>query len=132
MLIFFYFTNTKLFSFKGATIDALKRADWTPLMLACTKTGNDAYECVAALLKAKANPFLRNKDGWTPLHLICRSGNKDAFDLLVNQFTRCIDDRTNNGRSTIHIAGNNFYAMYFNIYESKNILIPIIINSLIF
>ncbi|KAK1127387.1 hypothetical protein K0M31_003928 [Melipona bicolor] len=89
---------------KGADVDALKRADWTPLMLACTKTGNDAYECILALLEAKANPLLRNKDGWTPLHLICRSGDENAFDLLVNQFAESINDRSNNGRTVMHIA----------------------------
>ncbi|XP_076751287.1 ankyrin repeat domain-containing protein 16 [Xylocopa sonorina] len=89
---------------KGATVDSLKRADWTPLMLACTKTGNEAFECIAALLEAKANPFLRNKDGWTPLHIVCRSGDENAFDLLVNQSAKSIQDRSNNGRSVMHIA----------------------------
>ncbi|KOC66925.1 Ankyrin repeat domain-containing protein 16 [Habropoda laboriosa] len=88
----------------GATVDCLKRADWTPLMLACTKTGSEAYECVAALLEANANLFLRNKDGWTPLHMICRSGDRNTFDLLVNQSVQCIEDRSNNGRSAMHIA----------------------------
>ncbi|CAD1477227.1 unnamed protein product, partial [Heterotrigona itama] len=89
---------------KGADVDVLKRADWTPLMLACTKTGNDAYECILALLEAKANPLLRNKDGWTSLHLICRSGDENAFDLLVSQFAESINDRSNNGRTVMHIA----------------------------
>ncbi|XP_068974496.1 ankyrin repeat domain-containing protein 16-like [Bombus flavifrons] len=89
---------------KGADVDALKRADWTPLMLACTKTGSDAYKCIVALLEAKANPLLRNKDGWTSLHLVCRSGDENAFDLLVNKFVERIDDRSNNGRSVMHIA----------------------------
>ncbi|XP_017890724.1 ankyrin repeat domain-containing protein 16-like [Ceratina calcarata] len=89
---------------KGATVDCLKRADWTPLMLACTKTGSKACECIAALLEAKANPLLRNKDGWTPLHIVCRSGDENAFDLLTNQSVDCINDRTNNGRSVMHIA----------------------------
>lgn len=77
-------------------------------MLACTKTGNDAYECIIALLEAKANPLLRNKDGWTSLHLTCRSGDENAFDLLVNQFAESINDRSNNGRTVMHIAGKNF------------------------
>nr|XP_003706405.1 PREDICTED: ankyrin repeat domain-containing protein 16-like isoform X2 [Megachile rotundata] len=89
---------------KGATVDCLKRADWTPLMLACTKTGSHAHECIATLLNAKANPFLRNKDGWTALHMVCRSGDEVAFDLLVNESIKCIDDRSNNGRSSMHIA----------------------------
>nr|XP_012147877.1 PREDICTED: ankyrin repeat domain-containing protein 16-like isoform X1 [Megachile rotundata] len=89
---------------ESATVDCLKRADWTPLMLACTKTGSHAHECIATLLNAKANPFLRNKDGWTALHMVCRSGDEVAFDLLVNESIKCIDDRSNNGRSSMHIA----------------------------
>lgn len=104
-----------LFSFEGADVDALKRADWTPLMLACTKTGSDAYKCIVALLEAKANPLLRNKDGWTSLHLVCRSGDENAFDLLVNKFVERIDDRSNNGRSVMHIAGKNCSTKYFYI-----------------
>ncbi|OAD59307.1 Ankyrin repeat domain-containing protein 16 [Eufriesea mexicana] len=95
---------------KGATVDALKRADWTPLMLACTKTGSEADECITALFEAKANPFFRNKDGWTPLHMVCRSGNETAFDLLVNRFPECVDGRSNNGRSAMHIAAFHGHA----------------------
>lgn len=89
-------------------MDCLKRADWTPLMLACTKTGSDAYECIVALLEAEASPFLRNKDGWTPMHIICRSGDQNAFDLLLKRSAKCVEDRSNNGRSAMHIAGNDF------------------------
>ncbi|KZC10854.1 Ankyrin repeat domain-containing protein 16 [Dufourea novaeangliae] len=89
---------------KGATVDPLKRADWTPLMLACTKTGSKACSCIANLLEANANPLLRNKDGWTSLHIVCRSGDLNAFDLLLKHSISCINDRSNNGRSAMHIA----------------------------
>ncbi|XP_076659152.1 ankyrin repeat domain-containing protein 16 isoform X1 [Halictus rubicundus] len=89
---------------KGAAVDSLKRADWTPLMLACTKTGSEACNSIGALLNAKANPLLRNKDGWTPLHIVCRSGDLNAFDLLLEHSPKCVNDRSNNGRSAIHIA----------------------------
>ena len=56
-------------------MDALKRADWTPLMLACTKSGNGAV--VAALLEGGADPALQNKDGWTAFHLAARAANDD-------------------------------------------------------
>ncbi|XP_076668630.1 ankyrin repeat domain-containing protein 16 isoform X3 [Andrena cerasifolii] len=88
----------------GAAVDPLKRADWTPLMLACTKTGSAACECIAALLEAEADPFLRNKDGWTPMHIVCRSGDQSAFDLLVKRSVKCVEDRSNNGRSAMHVA----------------------------
>lgn len=89
---------------KGATVDSFKRADWTPLMLACTKTGREACECIAALLEAGANPCIRNKDGWPPFLIACRSGDEDAFQLLVKRCPESIHHRSNNGRSALHIA----------------------------
>ncbi|XP_076244937.1 ankyrin repeat domain-containing protein 16 [Calliopsis andreniformis] len=89
---------------KGAIVDSLKRADWTPLMLACTKTGSDACKCIAALLEAGANLFLRNKDGWTSMHIVCRSGDQNAFNLLLKKSAKCVEDRSNNGRSALHVA----------------------------
>jgi ankyrin repeat protein len=54
----------------GCCIDPLKRADWTPLMLACTK-GN--LHIVKTLIENGAMMDLRNKDGWTPFHISSRS-----------------------------------------------------------
>ncbi|XP_025155021.1 ankyrin repeat domain-containing protein 16 isoform X2 [Harpegnathos saltator] len=88
----------------GASVDALKRGDWTPLMLACTKSGHAAYRCIVTLLMAKANARLRNKDGWTPLLIACRAGDENVVDLLLKHMPDCIDERSNNGRSTLHIA----------------------------
>ena len=62
-------------------VDALKRADWTPLMLACTKAGNDAV--VAALLEAGADPKLQNKDGWTAFHLASRAAEEGTGVLQI-------------------------------------------------
>ncbi|XP_015596636.1 ankyrin repeat domain-containing protein 16 [Cephus cinctus] len=89
---------------KGAIVDALKRADWTPLMLACTKDSQEAYDCVVTLLRASADPTLRNKDGWNSLHLACRSGNIQMIELLVTYSPNSIDIKTNNGRNSLHIA----------------------------
>lgn len=91
--------------YKGASVDALKRGDWTPLMLACTKSGPAACRCISILLGANANAHLRNKDGWTPLLIACRAGDENAVDLLLKHSSKCIDDRSNNGRSSLHIAG---------------------------
>ncbi|OQR68288.1 ankyrin repeat domain-containing protein 16-like [Tropilaelaps mercedesae] len=54
----------------GTSVDALKRADWTPLMLACTRNDNEAM--VGLLLRKGARATLRNKDGWTPFHIATR------------------------------------------------------------
>ena len=42
-------------------VDPLKRADWTPLMLACTKTGPGALQVVQMLLGQGADVTLQNK-----------------------------------------------------------------------
>ena len=42
-------------------VDPLKRADWTPLMLACTKTGPGALQVVQMLLGQGADVNLQNK-----------------------------------------------------------------------
>ncbi|KAL0121471.1 hypothetical protein PUN28_006763 [Cardiocondyla obscurior] len=89
---------------KGASVDALKRGDWTPLMLACTKSGPAACQCINALLAANANACLRNKDGWTPLLIACRVGDENVIDILLKHLPKCINDRSNNGRSALHIA----------------------------
>ena len=62
-------------------MDALKRADWTPLMLACTKAGNECI--VSALLEGGANAKLKNKDGWTAFHLAARAAEEDTGVLEV-------------------------------------------------
>ena len=42
-------------------VDPLKRADWTPLMLACTKDGPEALEIVKMLICRGADLNLKNK-----------------------------------------------------------------------
>ena len=50
-----------LANINAAKIDPIKRADWTPLMLACTKTGTNAQATVQILLDHGANLLLENK-----------------------------------------------------------------------
>ena len=45
----------------GAQVDAIKKADWTPLMLACTKIGPQALSVVKLLMHHGANSSLKNK-----------------------------------------------------------------------
>ena len=42
-------------------VDPIKRADWTPLHLACTKTGRNAVDAVQILLDHGADCLLENK-----------------------------------------------------------------------
>ncbi|KAF5283105.1 hypothetical protein FQA39_LY17412 [Lamprigera yunnana] len=87
----------------GADVNALKRSDWTPLMLTCTKITNTSYYCVKLLLENGAMVNFKNKDGWNVAHLISREGCNDILKIL---FTHKVDvfTRTNNGRSALHIG----------------------------
>ncbi|XP_032672263.1 ankyrin repeat domain-containing protein 16-like isoform X2 [Odontomachus brunneus] len=111
---------------KGASVDALKRGDWTPLMLACTKSGHAAFQCIVTLLMGKANARLRNKDGWTPLLIACRAGDENVIDLLLTHMPESIDDRSNNGRSALHIAAFHGHERVIN---SLVVLRPSLLNS---
>ncbi|CAB4064537.1 unnamed protein product [Lepeophtheirus salmonis] len=64
--------------------DPIKRADWTPVMLACTKINNLK---VIPILVEDGNADLSriNKDGWTPFHLIIREGDFDAMKYIISQ-----------------------------------------------
>ncbi len=89
----------------AAPVDPIKRADWTPLMLACTKADN--LPVVAALVGAGADLTLANKDGWTAFHLACRVGDVEIMDHLLSASgsasgASCWDTRSKNGRTPLH------------------------------
>ncbi|XP_014346332.1 ankyrin repeat domain-containing protein 16 isoform X2 [Latimeria chalumnae] len=65
---------------KGAKIDCLKKADWTPLMMACTRKN---LGVIKALIEHGANPALKNKDGWNCFHIACREGDPGIIQYLL-------------------------------------------------
>ncbi|CAG0885343.1 unnamed protein product [Cyprideis torosa] len=88
--------------------DPLKRGDWTPLMCASARDSADSLAVVKLLLEASADVTLKNKDGWTPIHLACRTGFEELLQLLLDavpaeKFQSVLHDRTNNGRTILHI-----------------------------
>ncbi|XP_023215189.1 ankyrin repeat domain-containing protein 16-like [Centruroides sculpturatus] len=85
----------------GVKIDCLKRADWTPLMLACTK---DNLKIIQCLIEAGADPKLRNKDGWNSFHIACREGHLDIVTYLLKLEPLLCDNISNNGRTPLHTA----------------------------
>jgi len=88
--------------FIGVEIDALKRADWTPLMLACTKKNENI---VRLLVGNGANLQLENKDGWTSFHLACREGDVSIVSYLLSVNPEIWKTRSKNGRTPLHTAG---------------------------
>jgi len=91
-------------TFPGVEIDPMKRADWTPLMLACTKQD---YVIVKFLLDHKASPVLRNKDGWNSFHLACREGNASIVSYLLSRDPNLLQSKSKNGRTPLHTAGRH-------------------------
>ncbi|CAG9770731.1 unnamed protein product [Ceutorhynchus assimilis] len=93
----------KLCSFR-ADVNALRRGDWTALMLACTKVQSESNLLIAkALVKRGAQVNLPNKDGWTCVHILAREGGEDIFDYLLEHGLQ-VNVKTKNGRTPLHIA----------------------------
>lgn len=74
----------KLLSY-GSEVNALRRGDWTPLMLACTKIKPINLKIVKLLVDKGAYINMPNKDGWTCVHLLAREGGLDILDYLIKQ-----------------------------------------------
>ncbi|XP_066988823.1 ankyrin repeat domain-containing protein 16-like isoform X1 [Macrobrachium rosenbergii] len=85
----------------GVAVDPLKRADWTPLMLACTKKN---LQIVKYLISHGANIRLVNKDGWTSFHLACREGTEAVILYLLELDGSLWNTVSNNGRTPLHTA----------------------------
>ncbi|XP_041110643.1 ankyrin repeat domain-containing protein 16 [Polyodon spathula] len=66
---------------KGAKIDCLKKADWTPLMMSCTKKN---LAIIKDLIDHGANSSLKNKDGWNCFHIACREGDPYIIQHLLD------------------------------------------------
>ncbi|XP_013875600.1 ankyrin repeat domain-containing protein 16 isoform X2 [Austrofundulus limnaeus] len=86
---------------KGAAVDSLKKADWTPLMMACTRRN---LGVIQELLDHGADPALRNKDGWNSFHVACREGDPLIVErlLLTSPDTWRTESKT--GRTPLHTA----------------------------
>ncbi|XP_035673820.1 ankyrin repeat domain-containing protein 16-like isoform X2 [Branchiostoma floridae] len=82
-------------------INVLKRADWTPIMLACTKTN---LTVVQLLRDAGADLTIRNKDGWNCFHVACREGDVDILSYLLDCDGTLWESVSTNGRTPLHTA----------------------------
>ncbi|NWW80997.1 ANR16 protein, partial [Climacteris rufus] len=86
---------------RGASVDCLKKADWTPLMMACTRNN---LEVIQALVEHGANPLLRNKDGWNCFHIASREGHPEVLRYLLDVAPGSWDTQSKVGRTPLHTA----------------------------
>ncbi|XP_049783268.1 ankyrin repeat domain-containing protein 16-like isoform X2 [Schistocerca cancellata] len=89
---------------KGVTVDAVKRGEWTPLMLACANSGTSSCDIVSLLLRFGAKTKAQNKDGWTPVNLAVRLGDENKIKLLASVDIDALKIKTNNQRTILHTA----------------------------
>ncbi|XP_025947023.1 ankyrin repeat domain-containing protein 16 isoform X1 [Apteryx rowi] len=86
---------------KGASVDCLKRADWTPLMMACTRQN---LEVIKHLVEHGANPLLKNKDGWNCFHIASREGHLHVLRYLLAVSPSSWDTESTIKRTPLHTA----------------------------
>ncbi|XP_072327017.1 ankyrin repeat domain-containing protein 16 [Scyliorhinus torazame] len=87
---------------KGARVDCLKKADWTPLMMACTRKN---LEVVKDLIESGASLRLKNKDGWSSFHIACREGDPEIIQYLLWVSSATWDVESKINRTPLHTAG---------------------------
>ncbi|NXH09545.1 ANR16 protein, partial [Bucco capensis] len=86
---------------RGASVDCLKKADWTPLMMACTRQN---LEVIKALVEHGANPLLKNKDGWNCFHIASREGHPHVLLYLLDVSPGSWDTESTIKRTPLHTA----------------------------
>ncbi|XP_033019147.1 ankyrin repeat domain-containing protein 16 [Lacerta agilis] len=86
---------------RGATVDCLKKADWTPLMMACTRRN---LEVIQDLIDHGANPLLKNKDGWSCFHIASREGDPEVIRYLLDVSPTIWDTESKIKRTPLHTA----------------------------
>ncbi|XP_060015649.1 ankyrin repeat domain-containing protein 16 isoform X6 [Lagenorhynchus albirostris] len=86
---------------RGAAVDCLKKADWTPLMMACTRRN---LEVVQDLVEHGANPLLKNKDGWNSFHIASREGDPLILQYLLAVCPAAWKTESKIGRTPLHTA----------------------------
>ncbi|XP_066490401.1 ankyrin repeat domain-containing protein 16 isoform X2 [Tiliqua scincoides] len=86
---------------RGAAVDCLKKADWTPLMMACTRRN---LQVIQDLLQHGANPLLKNKDGWNCFHVASREGDPLVIQYLLDVSPNIWNTESKIKRTPLHTA----------------------------
>ncbi|CAO3598731.1 unnamed protein product [Absidia cylindrospora] len=81
--------------------NAMKRGDWTPVMIAALK-GN--LDIVQYLVEHGALLHLTSKDGRTPLHMAVQEGHTKVATYLASQYPDSMFIATNSGRLPVQMA----------------------------
>ncbi|XP_074051006.1 ankyrin repeat domain-containing protein 16 isoform X2 [Macrotis lagotis] len=85
----------------GAAVDCLKKGDWTPLMMACTRKN---LEVIQDLVEHGANPVLKNKDGWNSFHIASREGDPVILQYLLTVSPKVWQTESKIRRTPLHTA----------------------------
>ena len=99
-------------------MNILKRADWTPLMMAALK--KNSLDVIRLLVEAGSDIKQRNKDGWTALNIASRTGDVQSFQYLLSLDPSGIFVPGYNGRTILHTICVNASTDIFQFLE-KNI-----------
>lgn len=86
---------------RGAAVDCLKKADWTPLMMACTRKN---LGVIQDLVEHGANPLLKNKDGWNSFHIASREGDPLILQYLLTVCPAAWKTESKIGRTPLHTS----------------------------
>ncbi|XP_027714766.1 ankyrin repeat domain-containing protein 16 [Vombatus ursinus] len=86
---------------RGAAVDCLKKGDWTPLMMACTRKN---LEVIQDLVEHGANPVLKNKDGWNSFHIASRKGDPVILQYLLTVSPTVWQTESKIRRTPLHTA----------------------------
>ncbi|NXO45873.1 ANR16 protein, partial [Locustella ochotensis] len=94
---------------RGASVDCLKKGDWTPLMMACTRKN---LGVIQTLVEHGANPLVRNKDGWNCFHVASREGHPEVLRYLLDVAPSCWDTESATGRTPLHTAALSWLFLF--------------------
>ncbi|XP_069314815.1 ankyrin repeat domain-containing protein 16 isoform X1 [Eulemur rufifrons] len=86
---------------RGAVVDCLKKADWTPLMMACTRKN---LEVIQDLVEHGASVLLKNKDGWNSFHIASREGDPLILQYLLTVCPDAWKTESKIRRTPLHTA----------------------------
>ncbi|XP_059861978.1 ankyrin repeat domain-containing protein 16 isoform X1 [Delphinus delphis] len=102
---------------RGAAVDCLKKADWTPLMMACTRRN---LEVVQDLVEHGANPLLKNKDGWNSFHIASREGDPLILQYLLAVCPAAWKTESKIGRTPLHTADIHMLTQH-SLYQAQGL-----------